>query len=372
MNLLLVIACLAADLPSDTGPVKVGVTDFPPMIIVDDNRISGSDYDMFEEITRSLGWKEGEDYEYRIFRTFDELLEALETGSVDLGLSGISITHDRLLLMHFSQPYKKSGQRILIPPTKPKWSFHAYYGRFVRPEIAVPLASLIGCWVIFGLLFWAWETKPWKAKPAGGLVGVGGVTEAPEEPEKEVNIRHIGDGAKAAFDIGTTIGFGRYFPTTRLGQWVLAVACFFCSSLLIGDVISTLTVNKVEKLDNIISCPDDLKGKIVAAIENTTSVDVAQEYAPARVIETRTFYEAVVEVRLGNAVAVVADDPVVLYYVKNNPEHAMATGLRFHPEDYGIAFAMGQGDLVKKFSLAIAKLRESDKLGFIEDHWFGE
>ena len=368
MNTLFIIACLVATPPQE--PLQVGVSDSPPMIIVDQGyastgtyeALSGSDFDMFEEIARSLGWKNGEEYEYKIFPSFHQLMTALEEGTVPLGLSGISITHERLLSMHFSQPYQDSGQRILISPTKPKWSFGVYFGRFVRPEIAVPLATLVVCWMIFGVLFWLFEKK----LP---------VIFFPENDNKP-NVQTVEDGTKAAFDIGTTIGFGRYFPVTLVGQFI-AIACFFCSSLLIGDVFSTLTVNKVEKLDNVINSPDDLKGKIIAGEKGTTSIRVAEAYDPARIIETGSFYEAVVEMRLGNAVAVVADEPVVLNYVRKNPDHAMVTGMRFHPEDYGIAFAMSSdplrtGDLVNKFSLAITKLRDNGKLTSIEDHWFGE
>jgi len=349
MNSFLVVLCLVT---SPESPYKVGVTHFPPMI-ESDGALSGSDYEMFEQLADELDWVQGKDYEYKVCPNFQNLIQSVKNNDVQIGLSGISVTHDRLLDMHFSQPYKNSGQRILIPPVTSSGFFIEYFRRFFRADIALSLSSLVMCWVIFGVLFWLTETKT-------------------SNGSKQPNILTVGDGADAAYDIGTTVGFGRFYPVTRMGKWPLGVACFFCSQLLIGDVTATLAANKYQEIDNVINSPKDLEGKTVAVVRGTTSVETARSYGPAFLAEKSSFYEAVVEMRLGNVDAVVADEPVVLNYVKDHPDHAQATGVKFHPEDYGIAFSASSADLVKQFSIAIAKLREAGKLEIIEKRWYGE
>jgi polar amino acid transport system substrate-binding protein len=352
MNIFFIVACLVA---TPETPYRVGVTHLPPMIAVNQSgSLSGFDYDMFELLVDDpdILWSK-QDYEYVVVPNFSSLMNQVATGEVDIALSGISVTHDRLEKMHFSQPYINSGQRIMTPPHDHS-SIWTYFSKFMRIEIFYSLVAFIINCFFWGAVVWFVERS---FKSANG----------------SRNIENLEHGALAAFDAGTTIGYGRYYPVTRIGQIVI-VAAFFCGAIVVGDVISTLTTNSiVSRLEGEIKGPDDLAGKIIAVVDGTTSERVAREYNPSQVLECDDFYKAVVEMRLGNAEAVVADDPIILSYVKTSPMHGHAAGSKFHPEDYGIAFgADTERDIVKKFSIAIARLRESGKLALIENQWFGE
>jgi polar amino acid transport system substrate-binding protein len=299
-------------------------------------------------------------------------LNKVAGGEIDIALDGISITHDRLSRMNFSQPYKNSGQRIMVPYMGKVsiWSqIIAYVGQFFRWEILFALVAFIINCFFWGTIVWIVERFFWRRShpsPDGSkeIVHLNG-----EQP----NIVDLESGTLAAFDAGTTIGYGRFYPVTRVGQLVI-VAAFFCGAIVVGNVISTLTTDKiVHRLEGAIRGPDDLKGKRVAVVNGTTSEKVAAEYNPGSIQECDDFYKAVVQLRLGEADAVVADDPVILNYLKNHPTHGSTAGLKFHPEDYGIAFAPHvEPELVKTFSIAIARLRETGKLRLIEHQWFGE
>lgn len=356
MNICLIVACLVATPPEQ--PYRVGVAHFPPMIIIDSKTgdIGGSDYDMFELLVDDPDISLNKsDYEYVVANSFGALMNMIEAGEVDMALDGISITHERLRKMNFTQPYKNSGQRIMTPPREYRTSLWSYSSKFMRIEILFSLVIFIVNCFVWGAVVWFVESfhKP-KDSPAA-------------------NIRNLEQGTLAAFDAGTTIGYGRHYPVTRIGQLVI-VAAFFCGAIVVGDVISTLTTNKiVDRMEGEINGPHDLKGKIVAVVNGTTSERLVSEYNPSLVLECDDFYKAVVEMRLGNAEAVVADDPVILNYVKENPTHGSVAGPKFHAEDYGIAFGVSvDGELVKKFSIAIARLRESGKLALIETQWYGE
>ena len=186
------------------------------------------------------------------------------------------------------------------------------------------------------------------------------------------NITSVEEGILAAFDAGTTIGYGRFFSTRRAGH-LFTVAAFFCGCITVGEITSFITTDAiVSHLEGDISSLQDLKGKRVAVVKGTTSEALVREHTP-RIVECDDFYKAVVELRLGDVDAVVADDPVVRSYVKEYPTHASLAGSKFHAEDYGIAFHRDTDPaLVKQFSIAIARQRESGKLSLIEKQWFGE
>ena len=373
MNVCLIVACLIAAPPEQ--PYQVGVSHFPPMIVVDSKTgaVSGSDYDMFEQLVRDpdIAWSQ-DDYEYVVINNFGTMMNEVEAGNVDMAVDGISITHDRLRKMYFSQPYKNSGLRIMTPPRQDQTTIWSYLSKFLRVEILYSLIAFIANCFFWGVIVYFVEKIFYRPKCGPGstdIVPVNGIEVKDEKP----NIGTIEEGTLAAFDAGTTIGYGRYYPVTRVGQLVI-VAAFFCGAIVVGDVISTLTTNKiVNRLEGEINDPNDLKGKTVAVVQGTTSERVVEGYNPSAVVGCDDFFAAVVEMRLGNVEAVVADDPVILNYVKENPTHGSVAGSKFHPEDYGIAFGVdADRELVKKFSIAIARLRESGKLALIEKQWYGE
>lgn len=375
MSVFLLVMTIVAATPPEQ-PYRVGIAHFPPMIVIDSKTgaISGSDFDMFELLVDDpdIAWNE-DDYDYVVVNSFSVLMSMIEAGEVDIAVDGISITHGRLQKMNFSQPYKNSGLRIMTPPRENTTNIYSYMSKFFRIEILFSLGAFIVNCFFWGIIVWLVERFFYRPKAPGptDIVPVNGI--APVNGPEQPNIHNFEEGTLAAFDAGTTIGYGRFYPVTRVGQLVI-VAAFFCGAIVVGDVISTLTTNKiVNRLEGEINGPDDLKGKSVAVVSGTTSHRVVEEYNPSRIAECDNFFKAVVELRLGEVDAVVADDPVILNYVKENPEHGSVAGSKFHPEDYGIAFGANvDGDLVKKFSIAIARLRESGKLTLIETQWYGE
>lgn len=87
--------------------------DFPPFeyheIIDGKDAITGFDIELIQEIGKELGMEvKIEDM------SFDGVIPAVETGKVDLGISGISYTEKRAEKVDFSDPYYYSAQTILI------------------------------------------------------------------------------------------------------------------------------------------------------------------------------------------------------------------------------------------------------------------
>jgi len=84
---------------------------FPPYEFVDDGEtIVGIDAEIAEAIAKDLGLELViEDME------FGSILTAVQTGKIDIGLAGMTVTEERLKNVNFSTSYAKGVQSVIVP-----------------------------------------------------------------------------------------------------------------------------------------------------------------------------------------------------------------------------------------------------------------
>ena len=103
------------------GVIKMGVSaDFPPFESYADDAVTfvGFDIDLMQEICNRLGM------ELQIKdMNFDAIVTAVQTGKLDVGVSGITITDERKESVAFSDPYFVASQSILVPKDSPITSY---------------------------------------------------------------------------------------------------------------------------------------------------------------------------------------------------------------------------------------------------------
>lgn len=103
------------------GIIKMGVSaDFPPFESYADDAVTfvGFDIDLMQEICNRLGM------ELQIQdMNFDAIVAAVQTGKLDVGVSGITITDERKESVAFSDPYFVASQSILVPKDSPITSY---------------------------------------------------------------------------------------------------------------------------------------------------------------------------------------------------------------------------------------------------------
>ncbi len=119
----------------------------------------------------------------------------------------------------------------------------------------------------------------------------------------------------------------------------------------------------------------DLVGKKVGVQSNTTG-HYAVEKLPGMkdkdIIKFPTTPDALYNLGSGAVAAVVADEPVVLNFIKHNPEMKLATVTdEFEKEYYGIALKKGN-PLVQKINEGLAKVVESGEYDRIYNKYFGK
>ena len=84
--------------------------EYPPFEYLDENgNVVGFDIDLMNEISRVIGKKiEIKDM------TFDGLIPALESKTIDILIAGITATESRKKVINFSKPYFESQQAIIV------------------------------------------------------------------------------------------------------------------------------------------------------------------------------------------------------------------------------------------------------------------
>ena len=103
------------------GVINMGVSaDVPPFESYADDAVTfvGFDIDLMQEICNRLGM------ELQIKdMNFDAIVTAVQTGKLDVGVSGITITDERKESVAFSDPYFVASQSILVPKDSPITSY---------------------------------------------------------------------------------------------------------------------------------------------------------------------------------------------------------------------------------------------------------
>ncbi len=115
MTALLTCGCEKNDAQVPTYVVALEAT-FPPYEFYRGNEIVGIDVDILNEIGRRKGVKfKLEDM------AFDSIITAVQTGKVDLVVSGLTVTEDRKRMVDFTRPYSGARQVIIVPKGAPEY-----------------------------------------------------------------------------------------------------------------------------------------------------------------------------------------------------------------------------------------------------------
>lgn len=96
-----------------TGKITVGNSpDYPPFETLDDNgKRVGFDIDLLNAMCAQLGIEA----EF-VTMDFGAIVTATQSGQVNIGMSGFSITEERRKMVNFSNPYYISGQAVVTAP----------------------------------------------------------------------------------------------------------------------------------------------------------------------------------------------------------------------------------------------------------------
>ena len=329
--------------------VTVATYDIEPFVMTKDGIKSGFTIDVLAEISKRTGWT----YNYVDGQNVRGVLDDVLQKRADAAASAISITSDRSEVMDFSQPILNAGLQIIVPAgavARSQPGLIDFLKLLFSKTMAVWLLAALALTVIPAHIIWLLERRHVDSMVSKSYFpgifqafgwGLGMLAAAPDDAPRHWHTRAIG------------------------------VLWAFVSIIFVAYYTATLTANlTVEKFDAQITSPADLVGRKVCTVANTTSTDALGELGVADT-GVPTIDDCYAGLKKGDFEAVVADAPLLQYYVANaGAGVAELAGPVFHHEDYGIAFPLGS-DLRKRADDALLSIRENGDFDLIKHKWLG-
>ncbi|WP_445167153.1 transporter substrate-binding domain-containing protein [Mycolicibacterium sp. Dal123E01] len=340
---------LAPPAAAQERTVSVAVYQMTPFVIDNKGEWTGFTIDLWEQIAQRLGWHTN----YVNVGDVKNQLQTITDGKAEVAAGGLSITAEREQRFDFSQPILDSGLQIMVP----------------RNDHAVSMPGLRS----FVDLLWSKSMLIWLSAAAVVALIPAHIMWLTERRHPESMVaRSYFPGIFQAF----AWGFGALAAVApgEPKHWVgrsLAILWGFAGIIFVALYTANLTASlTVEQIENRIAGPDDLYGKSVATVSNTTSTDYLQDMGIG-FTAMPTIDDCYKAIEQGHQEAVVFDAPVLRYYVSHQGAgKAEMTGSKFHDEDYGLAFRVGS-DLRKPIDGALLAIREDGTYQTIYRKWFG-
>ncbi|MGD9246398.1 MAG: transporter substrate-binding domain-containing protein [Desulfobacteraceae bacterium] len=326
----------------NTLAVDIQIT--APCVMHYNSTYTGFDIELWEEIAKELG-RSFTYHETDLKGIFKDLVE----GQVDAAFSCITITEEREKLVDFSHHYLDSGLRIMVL-NKTKFSLTESLKSLFSP-IVVKSITYIGMFIIIcGHVFW--------------LV---------ERGHKCVSTKYFPGIFQAFWYVlvtMTTVGYGDIVPRNWVGR-VMACLVMVIGIGFFGWAIAQLSSEiTIEKLQSGISDHRDLRNKLVATVEGTTSV-AALENIDAFVVTAKTIDLAYEKLLKDEVDALVFDAPTIIYYARNKGAGKVSVvGPLFDIQYYGFLFPHGS-ELREPVNRALLKLRKNGTYDRLYSKWFG-
>ena len=336
---------------AQSDPVlKVGISPFSPFVIMSDSGRSGMSIDLWQAMSRQLGIE----FEYVECKGVGDKLKRLEEGSIDIAIGGITITEERERTFDFSHPTYETGLDILILKVVESTLFGLITSLFTGGKIFF-FGALLILIIIAGHIIWLVERSSHKRSTSFHRSYFPGVFE----------------GMYWALITASTIGYGDKVPQRWIGR-ILAAIIILLFLPLFGFFVAQLSSDlTMQSLKSSINGPQDLRGKRVAVVEDTTSFHYMKNENAYLSLFGRV-EDAIDALLKAEVDAVVYDAPNLLYYANGEgQDRVTVVGKTFEPQNYGLALLQGN-PLREDINRAILKMIESDELERIEAKWFGQ
>lgn len=335
-----------SDLESST--LKVYVKPIAPFVFEKNNQLEGYSIDLWDRVAKECHFK----FEYQQLKTVGEVIEGLKNKKADVGIAAISLTEEREQIIDFSHGYYTSGLHVMVP-SKMNSSFTMI--TMIKSLMNSNFFMMLGLFLI-GLILVAHAL--W-------------ILERKNNPDY-FPIGYIKGIAESLWWTLCTVIAGGCDNKAPIGFRGRLVALFWMISgvLLVSYITASVTTSMtIMQLTGDIAGPDDLLGRKVATVKDST----AEMYLNERKIETQTFptvEQAIKTMNSNKAEAVVYDAPVLLYYAASTGgKSGKVVGPLFRKQDYGIGLQEGSR-YRKKINRTLLRLREQGFFDELQRKWF--
>ncbi|MHC4990080.1 MAG: transporter substrate-binding domain-containing protein [Planctomycetota bacterium] len=294
------------------GPdLRVGIREVPPFVIGETAGWTGISIELWESIADGLDLQ----WEY-VEMDLPTLLQALEQGTIDVGVGALTQTDERERLFDYTHPFHSAGLAVATGGER-----GSRWGRAIRRMFSPRFVRILGA---FALVILAGGMLLWAAERRGNPQQFGGSA-----------ARGIGAGFWWSAVTMTTVGYGDKAPRTFLGR-VIAIVWMFAGITLLATFTAALTsALTVENIRSGVTGPQDLPRVRVATVSSTTS----ERYLRRRGIRHRSLpsvNEALDLLVAREVDAVVYDAPMLRYQIGLRTEPLRVLPMLLTHESYAL------------------------------------
>jgi ABC-type amino acid transport/signal transduction systems, periplasmic component/domain len=290
--LVVVIAVVwSAKARAATDTLTVGLNAEPPFIIEQgEGQRQGVSVYLWEEVAEQLD----QPYQYKAY-DLQGLLKAIKAGEVDLAITPMTVTSQRLQDFNLTQPFYIS-ELTVATQQQDQSRILQFLANFFSVQFLQAISLLFLVILVFGGLLWIAERR---ANPEMFKNSPGGVW----------------DGIWWAAVTMTTVGYGDKVPISNQGKVISLIWMFtavIITSTFTASIASSLTVNT---LDAEIQEIDDLSSAKLGTVTGSTG----EAYIEKQGWEFRAFEEpskALQALKAGKIEAFVYDAPILKYLLQ--------------------------------------------------------
>jgi len=346
------ILTISSEALAQTLKVGIPIKYSEPFIIQREDSVNGTIVEgMIIDIWEDIALKKKLDYEFIYHDNYNDAIDAVARGELDILVGPVSITPDRMEKVEFTLPVDE--YEIVVASHSDATSLWSR----IKPFVGIASLSSIGVLIIsifiVGNLVWLVEHK--------------------KNPESfpENYIHGVGNGMWFAMVTLTTVGYGDYAPVTKIGRliatlWML-ITLLALSSITAG-LASAFTVALSDQ-NPAFSDVNDLRRAKIAVVTGWSSARWAGYYG-AEVVEAATLEEAIRLVSEQKVDGLISNRSTLVYYIQQNPDFNLSIANFTIANDlYGFALPK-ESPLTHELDAAIVQMRSSTEIEISKDKWF--
>lgn len=306
----------------ETAPrpvLRVGTTDAPPFAMkLGNGKWSGISIELWRELAAGLGLR----FELEE-RTLPELLAGLQDGSLDAGVTAITITADREKVLDFTHPFFTTGLATAVRFEGATLHWLHVAEKFFSLHFLYLVGALTLVLLVAGFLVWIFERR----------------NNADQFISKMP--KGIGEGIWWAVVTMTTVGYGDKSPKS-LGGRVVAIVWMFSSIIILSSFTAAITSSlTVSQLGASVQGLPDLKRVRVGSLKDSTG----ETFLTGQDVESVSFDTTASGLQAlagGKIDAFVLDAPILKYRIHTQYRGRLQVLPQiFDQQYYGIALPEG-------------------------------